>query len=260
MILLRIEIQLLPKENGMLSLPRVNLYMVQAMVYGLLEREFAAQLHDVGFELGKRRFKLFGFGWLKGEGRPQISKDQITFKPPIRLTITSPVEGILSQLAGGALEREILRLGNNLLECRGVRVEDPHVEGDEAVLQAISPVSCYSTLRRPDGRPYTAYHDPREKTFQDQIHDNLVKKFQVLHPDRVIPEGRVSFRPIGNPRLQVARFRPDDSMPIKGWWGRFRLQGPGELLRIGLDAGLGAKNSAGWGCMELIGERKGRGV
>ena len=29
----------------------------------------------------------------------------------------------------------------------------------------------------------------------------------------------------------------------------FRLEGPQELLQIALDCGLGAKNSAGWGCV-----------
>ncbi|KUK58056.1 MAG: CRISPR-associated protein, Cas6 family, partial [Synergistales bacterium 53_16] len=46
--------------------------------------------------------------------------------------------------------------------------------------------------------------------------------------------------------------KKEDPRPIKGWWGIFRLKGPVELLRIGLDAGLGAKNSAGWGCVELM--------
>ncbi len=243
---------LAPRDNPVICLPRVNLHMIQAMVYGLLKKEFAKQLHDVGFELEKRRFKLFGFSWLRGEGRPHISKEQIMFRPPARITITSPVDQILNEAAGGALERQVLRLGNNILACQGVQVDTPRIDVDEVTLQTLSPITCYSTLRQHDNRRYTAYLDPRESAFQDQIHNNLVKKFLALHPDRAVPEGRVSFHPLGMPRLQVARFCPEDTMPIKGWWGRFRLQGPAELLQLGIDAGLGAKNSSGWGCVEPV--------
>ncbi|MDN5319388.1 MAG: CRISPR-associated endoribonuclease Cas6, partial [Thermovirga sp.] len=37
----------------------------------------------------------------------------------------------------------------------------------------------------------------------------------------------------------------------------FVLKGPKELLSVALDAGIGVKNSAGWGCVTLF-ERKGR--
>ena len=39
---------------------------------------------------------------------------------------------------------------------------------------------------------------------------------------------------------------------IKGWLGEYYLNGDPELLRVALDAGLGAKNSQGYGCCELV--------
>ena len=44
-------------------------------------------------------------------------------------------------------------------------------------------------------------------------------------------------------------FKEDNSFPIKGWEGRFKLKGPKELLQVALDCGLGAKNSLGFGCI-----------
>jgi CRISPR-associated endoribonuclease Cas6 len=41
---------------------------------------------------------------------------------------------------------------------------------------------------------------------------------------------------------------------IKGWMGDYELSGDPALLQIALDAGLGAKNSQGYGCCELLGE------
>lgn len=43
---------------------------------------------------------------------------------------------------------------------------------------------------------------------------------------------------------------------IEGWVGRFRLRGRPELLRLALEAGLGAKNSQGFGYVEEIIDRQ----
>ena len=59
----------------------------------------------------------------------------------------------------------------------------------------------------------------------------------------------MSVKPLGKVRERAALFSPRTRFPIKGWDGRFRLEGPRELLQVALDCGLGAKNSAGWGCV-----------
>lgn len=42
---------------------------------------------------------------------------------------------------------------------------------------------------------------------------------------------------------------------IKAWEGTFRLLGPQELVELAYDTGLGAKNSQGFGCFELLKDR-----
>lgn len=222
------------------------------MIYGLLDKKDSHQLHDVGFKFEKRPFKLFTFAWIEGGTRPAISKDKIVFTPPLRLTVSSPLEYILSQIAENALKRDSLRLGDNCLECTAVRVEEPLVTEREVFVRTLSPITCYSTLYQLNGTPYTVYHDPREEKFQEQIYRNLAKKFCILYPDRFLSSEKVTFQSIDEPRLQVARFSPKNTLPIKGWWGQFLLRGPQELLQIGVDAGLGAKNSSGWGCVAIV--------
>ena len=80
-------------------------------------------------------------------------------------------------------------------------------------------------------------------------HNNLVRKFRALFPDRAVPEGTVRISLVGRVLERVAIFSPKSSFPVKGWSGRFRLEGPQEILQVALDCGLGAKNSGGWGYM-----------
>ncbi|MBC7189418.1 hypothetical protein H5U35_04285, partial [Candidatus Aerophobetes bacterium] len=39
---------------------------------------------------------------------------------------------------------------------------------------------------------------------------------------------------------------------IKGWMGTYRLEGNPELIKFSYDAGLGAKNSQGFGMYEVV--------
>jgi len=237
-------------EDGSLRVPKINLHLFQGMLYNLLPVAFAQFLHDTGFETEKRRFKLFAFSWPRGKGKPVFMDNHLVFKTPLRITISTPINKTVSGITDGALGKSSVRIGNSTLFCSGILTRNPLVEREEINLYTLSPITCYSTLYKKTGEPYTLYHSPVESEFISQIHTNLARKYNALFPDRAIPEGNVRITPSGEIREQIARFRPDDPRPIKGWWGRFHLQGPRELLQTALDCGLGAKNSAGFGCVE----------
>ena len=246
-----IDISIRPKEGESFQIPRINLYLVQALIYGLLPRAFATFLHEEGYEAADRRYKLFAFSWLKSSARPTFTETHIVFQSPVTVTIATPVRATMSGVTDGVLRNEIVRIGNTPLLCSGVTIREPRAETEDITVYTLSPITCYSTLYRKSGEPFTVYHHPEESDFVEQIHTNLVRKHQALFPESPSPEGKTKITPLGKIREQIARFRPDDPRPIKGWWGRFRLQGPKELLQIALDCGLGAKNSAGFGCVEL---------
>jgi CRISPR-associated endoribonuclease Cas6 len=176
------------------------------------------------------------------------------------------VLNILEECARGLLSGRLFRLGNNELLCSGVEVASPVVVGTRVLLRTLSPITVYSTLRKGDGRPYAVYYEPQETAFSEQIASNLRKKQAALAGaagkncpgERDNPEVSqgplLRFRPVGRVRRVTGFFSPGDTFPVKGWDGLFRLEGPRELLQLALDAGLGAKNSSGWGCVELVRE------
>jgi len=248
---LKIELNLATSQGDLFILPKINLHLFQGFIYSLFSEERAHFLHSHGYQYEGRKFKLFAFSWPRAK-KIRIEEDRIVFQNPVSIVLVSPVSEILQDLANGALINQTLRIGNNEMQCTGVRVlPEPDLTEDIKV-RALSPVTCYSTMYRKDGSPYTVYHSPAETEFKKQIHENLVKKFCIVNRYAPVPEGKISIEPIGTPRQQIALFKKEDPRPIKGWWGVFRLKGPVELLRVGLDAGLGAKNSGGWGCVEMI--------
>ncbi len=273
---MRLTVFLAPKNGSAIRLPRAYRHYLQSAVYGLLSQELASFLHGSGFPLEKRSFKLFVFSRLNPSCPPRpIAHDSILFDSPLNFIISSPILSIMEECAQGLLAGRSFRLGNNELFCSGVTVATPRVTGARVRLRTCSPITCYSTLTKGDGHPYTVYHEPQESAFAEQIVSNLRKKRAALlaaplplaaplssHEDASPRETPLDsapavpphFRPLGKMHRVTDHFSPRDTFPIKGWEGTFLLEGPAELLQLALDAGLGAKNSSGWGCVELAEE------
>jgi CRISPR-associated endoribonuclease Cas6 len=226
--------------------------MLQSLTYRILPPERAAFLHDEGYVVDGKRMKLFALSWPISQNTPRVSGDAIEYSLPISLVISTPVSDTLDGLVGGALSSDALRLGNNSVVCESVEGKNFTVASDEIHVATLSPITCYSPMQRSDGRKYTVYFSPTSADFSESIQVNLIRKFRALHPFSEIPNGKVEVRPVGKVFERVAKFRPDQSFPIKGWDGKFCLKGPPELLQIGVDCGLGAKNSGGWGCVAPV--------
>ena len=237
-------------EQGadLLRLPSANLHIFQSMLYSLLPLDEAAFLHDEGYEGGCQKMKLYAMSWPIAASRPVIQNKVIAFPMPVRLVVSTPLDSTADNLIAGALQRGKLRLGNNYVLCEHADKEQQTVEGKSLTARTLAPITCYEALGE-KGKRYTRYFRPNEQDFSAFIHANLARKFQAIYPEREIPQGVVRFTPLGQMKERVSVYGAEFSMPIKGWGGRFRLDGPKELLQVGLDCGLGARNSGGWGCI-----------
>lgn len=243
---MRFYVELITDPNKELILPIQYNYYIQSALYRSLDQDFASFLHEKGYESGGRKFKLFTFSRLMG--RFQISKDTIAFKPPIKLVVSSPVNEFCQTFVNGFIAKETFQLEKNYLRVESVRVEKPEVSGEAIRMRLLSPVVAYSTLLKPEGTKYTCYFQPGESEFTRLINENLRNKYQALY-NKNAPEGAVDIKPLRQPRLHVMRYK---GIVIKGYSAPLIITGPNPLLQLALDAGLGSKNSMGFGCGELV--------
>lgn len=235
-------------ENPSIRVPLSNLHLFQSLIYKILPPSWASFLHGEGYLVDGKRMKLFAMSWPIASARPAIDKIGITFPLPLKLVVSTPVTATMDGVASGVLAADTLRIGNNFVRCERLEATQHQATGTSITIKTLSPITCYEQVER-QGKPYTIYFSPRQSDFAVSVHNNLIRKFRALHPDRPPPEGRVSIAPLGESRERIATFSPESQFPIKGWSGRFLLEGPTELLQIALDCGLGAKNSSGWGCV-----------
>lgn len=243
-MLLTIELHAIGGQD--IVVPLQYNHMVQALIYNSLDPEFADFLHDHGYDGAGRKFKLFCFSRIMG--KYQKTGNEIKFQSPVQLIVISPVERFCQSLISGLLTKNELRLADTTVIVTGIAVDNPRVEEEMVRLKMLSPVVVYSTMLRLDKRKYTCYFQPGERDFTEKVAENLRKKYLAVYHSPA-PEGEIQIRPFSQPKLHVIKYK---GIIVKGYTGILEIRGPRDLLQIVVDAGLGSKNSMGFGCVEII--------
>lgn len=219
----------------------------QAAIYASLHPELAQLVHDQGFSVGSRAFKMIVFSDVMFQKKPMRDDRGLRFVGPASIIVASPMRELLSSFATFLLRTGEFRVGNESFNLIGLTADDTTVDTDEIEVRSLSPIVAYSTLLRPDGRKYTCYFQPGESDFERLIAENLARKYAVVYGNMPENDVKVEVRRCG--RMVIRNFK---GTIVKGWHCLLRLRGPGELLTLALDAGLGAKNAQGWGCVEAV--------
>ncbi len=232
-------------SDSEIALPIEYSHTIQSMVYRHLSSDFRNFLHEVGFQHGGRRFKLFTFSRLMG--KHHVNGHRIIFKPPVKLCVSSPITEFISELTNSLLQEGRVILAGNVLKVQSLHFPEKPTFGSKVMMRTLSPITVYSTLLTPDGRKKTYYYTPYEEEFSDLIVKNLQKKHVLLYGRE--SKGYLTIRPHGSrPREVYTTFK---GTIIRGWVGRFLLEGSHELIDVGYETGLGSKNSMGFGMVEV---------
>ncbi len=219
---------------------------LQGMIYSLLNYEYRDFLHDKGYMIGDRRFKLFTYSRLIGIFK--IKGSYIVFNNNISLLVSSPIPQFIEELCNNLIKQYIINLEINKLRVSSITfLKEPSI-GHEVFVKTLSPITVYSTLYTRKGKKKTYYYSPYEDEFDDIISENLIKKFELLTNKSM--NNRITIEPVRRIREVTIKFK---GTLVKGWIGNFHLKGEPELLRVGYECGFGSKNSAGFGMVEVIG-------
>jgi CRISPR-associated endoribonuclease Cas6 len=216
---------------------------VQGLIYSLLEEDFSNTLHDIGYRIEKRAFKLFTFSRLFG--RFARKGDVIEFDKKVTLFISSPVEKIIEQISK-ALLKGAVQLETNKLQVESIEFVKKPLISSPMTVRTLSPITVYSTLYSAEGSKKTYYYSPFEKEFVAITRSNLMKKAKVLNVNN---NGNFELEPAGRQEEIFLSFK---GTLIRGWIGTFKLTGDQDLISVGYEAGFGNKNSAGFGMIEVL--------
>ena len=236
------------KFNGELVLPIQYNYVIQAVILKWIgEESYQKFIHDTGYEFNKRQFKLYSFSRLEGKFHIDREKKEIIFYDDLRLLLTSADNKFLEYLINNVIKSSKISILNQEVWIDEINCSNRRISGEEKVYTK-SPVVVYSTLTGGDKKK-TYYYNPVEKEFTELVRKNLLNKYSAAFGKE--PEDD-DFRiiPLDASRLKESVVLYKGTV-IKGYSGEFLIKGSSELTNLAYDAGIGSKNSQGFGCIEL---------
>lgn len=234
-------------------LPKEFNYITQALIYQLIDKISAKWLHEGGFKIEKRSFKLFTFSSILEKGKYQSSNELFIFPHEISFYVSSPVGWILEQVAKNTVLSEKIMFGENLMNISSVEIiNDKDIKTNKIRINALTPIETHSTLLKGDGGKKTYYYSPSESEYSELINENLRKKWVAYYREEC--PYHIKTEPV-QMKYCRERIRTFKGTVIKGWTGHFWLEGGPEFLQFALAAGLGSRNSGGFGFIEKVGER-----
>ncbi|MCM8747877.1 CRISPR-associated endoribonuclease Cas6 [Thermomicrobiaceae bacterium CFH 74404] len=247
---MRLEIRLEPVEVG--TLPPNYREALQAVIYRNLPSPLADALHDGRYWEGRRPVKPFVFSQLSGSITYQRA-DGFSVGGPVWFRFASPAADLVQALAEGLLRNGATQIATLRFAVQEVAaLSDPPLK-PPLVVRTLSPITVYRTVEQ-DGRRRTQYYNPLAREFAELVSANLARKAEIL---RLPCSEPIQIRPLGiGPRNR--RLEQYKGTWIEAWAGSFRLEGPEPMLWLALHAGLGAKNSQGFGFVDVEPQRESR--
>jgi CRISPR-associated endoribonuclease Cas6 len=245
-------------------------YPLSSAIYNILHfgsPEFAEFLHDKGFKLEGKTYKLFSFALKCCNARPE--KDHLKLLvPDIELYISSPlVDQFIQTFAIGTFQSHLIELYADFrkyqLSVQSVEVLQEPIFTSEMKFIPLSPI-VISTKKEFNNKlkPYYFRYNDDINEINRILNKNLLNKCLLLNEntdnlmegvtlswDRQYIEDATSSKRRLTSKITIDA--SDRKIDIIGNRLPFTLKGDPGLIRTGYLCGFGEKNSMGFGMAEL---------
>jgi CRISPR-associated endoribonuclease Cas6 len=233
-----LKVKVVLTSDSPIVLPLHYNYTLQGFIYRNMDAFYSYFFHNFGFPYGKRYFKLLTFSRLFGKNRIIKGAKRIVFVPPIYFYVSCVLEEVLASHVKKLMKKEELHLGKNKVSLLSVEVIEEKVESSPVAVKTLSPVTIHSTK---DGR--AIFHNPSQDIFYKLLSENLRKKAKIAGV-KDLASIKISPHPESSYKKAVVLYK---GYPVEAWKGRFIIEGPKEAIKIALSAGIGDRNSQGFG-------------
>ena len=131
-----------------LILPIHYNYILQGFLYkNLTDKDYLNFLHETGYQLANKNFKLFTYSRLLGKFRIMQSAGKIAFSSPFTLVVASGVEQFITDLAETLIRSERVFLGDTPVEIKSISVHKKITLTDTVKIKMLSPIVAHKTVR-----------------------------------------------------------------------------------------------------------------
>jgi len=240
-------------------------YALSAVIYKKIadaDQQYASFLHEKGYAQNEhsRHFKFFTFSNLQGKFKVvkealQLQGQNLTLILACHMPefAGNLVQGIFANqqftLAGrGAKSAFTISQIETLPLLFPVEEENRHT----VKLQLLSPL----VVGRLNERGHDDYLSPEDTAFVPLLKHNLAEKIAVAYGQEATSAETFDFD-IGSlnrmkTRLNTIKAGQAAETKVRGYFGfELEMEASGRVIQLALDAGLGAMNGVGFGCVEV---------
>lgn len=227
---------------------------LQGLIYHILGESpaYSTFLHDYGYEADGKNYKLFVFSLLQGEYT--ISGGSITFHNEVSFEVRSPIGEFCDVFYYALMHRQSFEIGHQPLDLIDCTVSRFGIASRRIHIDMLSPLCLSKVTSGADGSPRSDYIAPTDPEFNSLLQTNFERKLESSFGR--YPAGRITLTPdrLVHGEMQrrdkyVTHFK--DTLVV-AWRGRYTLTGNPSDLSFLLDAGLGSRNSQGFGMFRVI--------
>ncbi|MCU7495372.1 MAG: CRISPR-associated endoribonuclease Cas6 [Ignavibacteria bacterium] len=244
-------------------------YPLFASIYSLLRlgsEEFSAFLHDKGYRIDSKTYKLYTFALRLEKAVPL--RDRFLLKSSSAdLYISSPkIEEFIQAFVMGSFEKQVIKVNDGYTRTEfcinSVEVlPEPEFTG-EMSFSLLSPM-VISTVTEANGKLqqyYFRYYDDISE-INRVLTNNLINKYRILNGKEISGAVRLEWdedyiryqesRGKKLTRKVTIHSNRNGQTEVIGNMLPFRITGTSELIKTGYECGFGEKNSMGFGMGEI---------
>jgi len=238
---MRFEVRLeFPKDQ---KLPFNNVYYLASTIYermSVIDNVLSEEIH------GRRGFKHFTFSWITIRDFRTVRDGIIPLSSEGSFRFTSPNDALSRSIAEGFLTKPELRIGHCMARVSGVApLKEPSFVNGSQRFDCISPI-ILRIRRAVEGKEVIWDLSPRDEEFKPSLVKNLIKRYTDYY-------GKPPESNIFDVRIWSTK---GCRLKIKDTYNRahflsFTANSGRQLLEFAYQAGLGERNSLGFGMIEV---------
>lgn len=241
-------------------------YPLSSAIYKIIQfadREFAAFLHDTGYETGGKTFKLFTFSDIKTPFTQKGDRMQLQ-TGEAELIVCFYMPQAAENFIKGLFMHQQLQIADSksktTFEVMQVESLPPIITPgwDTYTLQPLSPL----VAGKKNDREHYDYRSPQDADFTECILYNWLEKYKAVYEtnaattEQLRQKLSITVQRLPQPpqqRLITIKGGTNAETKIRGYT-KFALAitAPKEMLELALGSGLGLYNAQGMGCVHIV--------
>jgi CRISPR-associated endoribonuclease Cas6 len=249
-------------------LPLNYQYELSSWIYHIIyhgDHKFSEWLHNRGYELDYKRFKLFTFSNLFIQKPYKLINDRIKIiSGKASFQVSFYIEEAVGHFLAGLFQEQRFTIGDQKSKAefttQQIELLPEPLFTYETTFRCLSPI-CLS--RKGELSRHPEYLSPHVPDYSQYFFNNLLSKYIAVNPQpqycledlktEILNQQPLTLQILSKPKEKLIKIKADTQQQsfIKGYVYRFKITGPPELIALGYYTGFGEKNSLGFGCVDL---------